>query len=201
MAVYKFSNVSGFKNYQKYNDFLAGNPAVVLDKGSMFPLGVFTLSSAQTAVEFTNIPQTYTHLQVRLIARSTTSAASANSLLQLNGNTGSNYAAHVLRGDGGGGTPTGAAYATQTFVYTAEIPAATATAGIFGPAIIDILDYKSTAKNKTIRQFHGNDRNGAGAVVFASGLFYATPAAVTSIKFTTTGDFAANSSFALYGVL
>lgn len=200
MAVYKFSNVSGFKNYQKYNDFLAGNPAVNLDKGSMFPLGVFTLASAQTAVEFTNIPQDYTHLQIRLIARSTTSATSANSLLQLNGNTGSNYAAHVMRGDGSA-TPTSAAYTSQTSVYTAEIPAATATAGIFGAAIIDILNYKSTAINKTIRQLHGNDRNGAGAVVFASGLFYATPAAITSIKFTTTGDFAANSSFALYGVL
>ena len=41
------------------------------DAGSMFPIGEFTLASAQANVEFTNIPQTYTHLQIRAISKNT----------------------------------------------------------------------------------------------------------------------------------
>lgn len=199
MAIFKFSNAGGFGTYTRYNDFLAGNITFVPDSGSMFPIGAFNLTSAQSTVTFSNIPQTFDHLQIRLIARSTTAAASANSFLTFNGNSGSNYASHILRGDGAS-TPTSGAYTSQTFIYSAEIPAASATTGIFGPAIIDVLDYRSTSKNKTVRQLHGHDRNGAGAIVFASGLFFATPAAITSLTFTTTGNFDINSNFALYGV-
>jgi hypothetical protein len=33
---------------------------------------------------------------------------------------------------------------------------------VFGVAIIDILDYANTSKNKTVRALSGEDENGAG---------------------------------------
>jgi hypothetical protein len=68
--------------------------------------------------------------------------------------------------------------------------------------VIDILDYTSTNKNKTIRTLGGFDMNGKGFAALFSGLWYKAPEAVTRIDLTsnTTLDFAVNSSFALYGI-
>jgi hypothetical protein len=81
VAIFRFSNAGGFGTYQRYNDFLAGNPAVVQDAGAMFPLGEFTLAEIGRAVEFTNIPQTYTHLQIRFTARTVSANTENGSLL------------------------------------------------------------------------------------------------------------------------
>jgi len=83
--VYKFSNVGGFLTKNLYTSALAGNTAVVNDKGSMYPLGVFTLASAQATIEFTNIPQTYTHLEIRGLSKNT--AGSGYILVEYNGDT------------------------------------------------------------------------------------------------------------------
>jgi hypothetical protein len=78
--------------------------------------------------------------------------------------------------------------------------AATA-ANYFAATNIDILDYASTTKAKTVRALGGNDRNGYGRIQLSSGLWFATPQAITSIVLTTDGTaFAENSQFALFGV-
>jgi hypothetical protein len=75
---------------------------------------------------------------------------------------------------------------------------------MFGGGVVDILDYASTSKNKTIRTLSGADINGAGGDLrLSSGLWFATPAAITSITLYANGgssDFAQYSSFALYGI-
>jgi hypothetical protein len=78
----------------------------------------------------------------------------------------------------------------------------TAAANIFAGMVIDILDYTSTSKNKTVRSLGGYDRNGAGEISLSSGLWYASPAAITSIELTTTAttEFKSYSQFALYGI-
>jgi hypothetical protein len=81
--------------------------------------------------------------------------------------------------------------------------AANNTASVFAGGVIDILDYTSTNKNKTIRTLSGIDNNGDGTVQFGSGLWFATPAAVTSILFNVqsgSANFVTYTQFALYGV-
>ena len=194
MAVFKFSNVGGFGTYQRYNDFLAGNPVVNLDKGSMFPLGVVTVATANGEVTFTNIPQTYTHLQLRGSALG--SSAGQDILVQVNGITAANsYARHELRGNGTTATANGNANTTYMDVATNNIDATYPT--VF---ITDILDYTNTNKNKTIRTLSGGDRNGAGSVSLFSGVRLATTA-ITSIRiYVASGNINVNSSFALYGI-
>lgn len=196
MAVYKFSNVGGFGTYQRYNDFLAGNPVVNLDKGSMFPLGVFTLASTATNVEFTNIPQTYTHLQLRCAFLGDT-ATGYDVTMQLNGDTASNYRWHRLYGNGTSALAQGSVSAT-TGMYVAADAARTLYPVA---AVIDILDYKNTNKNKTVRNLTGHDQNGSGVVTLWSGLWMNSSTAISSIKISVAANnFAVNSSFALYGI-
>jgi hypothetical protein len=78
---------------------------------------------------------------------------------------------------------------------------ASATSSIFGAAVIDILDYASTSKATTVRTFGGDDRNGAGIVALASGLWTSTSAVnrVTLAPVAGT-NFVQYSTVALYGV-
>lgn len=200
MAIYKFSNAGGFANYTRYNDFLAGNPAVILDKGSMYPLGVFTLSAAQATIEFTNIPQTYTHLQLRAIVRSDATGGDNASLIVLKPNNSSgDYRSHGIVGIGSGTPASSSTLVDGSFTYY-TLPNNSVTASIYGANIIDILDYRNTNKNKTIRLLGGFDTNGGGQITFQSLLWVSTDA-ITSINLTLNpGNFMANTSFALYGV-
>ena len=79
----------------------------------------------------------------------------------------------------------------------------------FGESIIDIIDYASTTKNKTIRTFSGWDGNAAGAgndgvVALHSSLATGTgTTAVSSISmycYASGENFLAGSTFALYGI-
>jgi hypothetical protein len=203
VAVFKFSNVSGFKNYQQYNDFLAGNPAVVQDAGAYFPLGEYTVPSAQSTITFSNIPQTYTHLQLRCSVQSSRATNTGDFfLVRFNSDSASNYYyGHNLQGDGASAI----AYANGagTGIYIERIVNFQESNSTFSPVITDILDYKSSNKNKVTRSLAGYDKNGGGQINFSSGLWYKTPEAITTITITlgSAGNFNVGSTFALYGVL
>jgi hypothetical protein len=150
------------------------------------------------SIDFTSIPSGYSHLQVRGIGRGTTADTSVLLRIQLNSDTGNNYARHIITGDG---SSVGiAADASQSVGGVGNIAAANATASIFGIAVFDILDYANTNKYKTIRSLAGNDRNGSGVVGLYSSLWVNTNA-ITAIKlFPSAANFAQYSSFALYGI-
>ena len=164
----------------------------------MFPLQVITVGPAgASSVTFTNIPSTYTHLQIRGI---TQNSAGQFFEIQFNGDTGSNYAWHSLYGTGS--SAASAASASQTRI--AFLPVATPSSGnIFAAFVWDILDYANTNKYKTARALEGYDANGSGAVDLSSGLWQNT-SAITSIKITPAtaygGTINQYSQFALYGV-
>ena len=154
-------------------------------------------------VEFTSIPATYTHLQVRAIMRCTTAATGTSDLfLTMNSDTGSNYSYHLLQGNGASVAAAGAATQTKISMQN-SIPRANATASVFGASVIDILDYANTNKYKTTRSLNGanqNDTNDAFRILFFSGLWQST-SAITSLKLAPEADnFAQYSHFALYGI-
>lgn len=168
--------------------------------GAYDSLATVTLSASAASITFAGIPSGYKHLQIRFIARTArASFPDDNMAMQLNGNTGSNYAYHQLSGDGA--SATAGAVATNTDMRVGRVTGATAASGNFGTGIIDILDYDNTNKFRTIRTLSGNEFNGSGTITLFSGL-YQSAVAVTSIRlFSQTGanDFQTYSSFALYG--
>jgi hypothetical protein len=155
-------------------------------------------SGGSSTITFSSIPSTYTHLQLRSLARGTTSAADVETRITFNSDTGSNYSYHQVYGQGVNVPADGSA--NTSFIYYIYSPAANATASVFGGGVIDILDYANTNKYKTTRTLSGYDANGSGYILFRSGNWRNTNA-ITSIDIVcASGNFAQYSSFALYGI-
>jgi len=173
--------------------------------GDFESIQTITVSTPVANIEFTSIPQTFTHLQVRFIAQSSDTANSGLGNNRLNGyfnadETATNYYSHYLFGNGGA-----AAIAdNEQNAKWAGNATRNSSAG-WGTNVLDILDYANTNKFKTIRGlscWNNNDAvDGNGSARFISGLWRNT-AAITSLKIVPESavNFKLYSSFALYGV-
>ena len=169
-------------------------------EGAYDSLATVTLSASAASITFAGIPSTYKHLQIRFIGRDNRAANPLDPILmRFNSDTASNYYMHYLMGNGASATAGGFG---STGIEVYRIAGATAGASMFGAGVIDILDYTNTSKTKTSRSLAGSDQNGSGEIVFGSGLWFATPAAITTVTLTPTNGslFSEYSSFALYGV-
>lgn len=160
-----------------------------VDNGVMDPLQVITVGpSGASSVTFTNIPNTYAHLQIRGLG-----VFSGDTFLQFNSDTNNNYSRHSVYGDG-----SNAAAFAETSNSRIAVNYATSTQP--SPFVADILDYKDTNKYKTVRALSGVDSNGSGIILLQSGSWRST-SAVTSINLIAfSGTFSQYSSFALYGI-
>jgi len=197
MGVYKLSANSVKNGRTIYGSMLAGNTAFLpTDFESIATVTVG--SGGASSVEFTSIPSTYAHLQIRGISRSTGGGSSGNVYLQFNGVTTSSYAWHWVYGDGSSATASSGSSDTSAFVVRTAYTSATSS--IFGAAVIDILDYTNTNKTKTVRALSGHDNNGSGFAWFSSGLFNSTNAISSITIKAQDGNFLQYTSFALYGI-
>jgi len=171
-----------------------------LDAGDFESIATVSVGSGGAAnVEFTSIPATFTHLQIRGMAKDSNSTTQ-QLRFQINTDTGNNYAYHQLFGNGS--SVSAGAAASQALISNAYAVALNNVTSVFGVSIVDILDYANTNKYKTVRSLHGTDVNGNdGYVGITSGLWQST-SAITSIKFYLTGgaNFAQYTQFALYGI-
>jgi hypothetical protein len=159
-----------------------------------YQIATTTLGSAQSSIEFTGIPSTYTHLQIRGIG--ITSIADRSIYLQFNSDNASNYSTHYLQGNGT--TASSGANATNYIYLTSG--ANTTTYPFI--AIADILDYANTNKYKTTRSIGGADMNGAGGYAGLYSGNWRNTNAITSIKIIpNSGNLSQYSSFQLYGVI
>jgi hypothetical protein len=165
----------------------------------MFPLQVITVGPAgASSVSFTNIPNTYTHLQIRAITRDTDAGGfGLTTTMNFNSDTGANYSWHWLYGNGSSAAANSGSSATTTALGWTTGTGGTANS--FAGIVIDILDYANTNKNKTSRVLYGIDLNGSGGVWLSSGSWRST-SAITSITFNQVANFTQYSQFALYGV-
>jgi hypothetical protein len=204
--IFKLSNAGGFKALTRYPDMLAGNAVwnPWEPQGAFDALATVTLSATTASVTFAGIPTGYKHLQIRAITRSDMNSGGAWSPISLrfNSDTGSNYSIHSLGGTGA--SPFAEGYASQTSTTGGFAAPTTNVANSFAISVIDILDYASTAKNKTVRLLTNVENNGSGIVVEQSGSWYSTTA-INTITFgmyggTSGSNYLTNTQFALYGV-
>jgi len=169
---------------------------------SMFPIATITASGSTSSVTFSSIPQTFTHLQLRVFAResSGTQTVGDYAAIQFNNDGTANYTWHQLGGDGGGAFSSGST--GYGALPTVSIAGNNATSGVYGGGIIDILDYTNTNKYKTIRSLGGVDNNGSGYAILKSGVYLSNTNAITIINVATGGGqtFSSNSTFQLYGI-
>jgi len=151
-----------------------------------------------SSITFSSIPATYTHLQIRAIARSAGGSSEDEYRIRFNSDTGSNYSWHYVLGNGSAASASAAS--TTERIQIRQMPTTAQAAG-FGGLVLDIFDYANTSKYKTTRALGGYDVNGSGTISLNSGLWQNTNA-ITSITIANerTVNFVEYSSFALYGI-
>ena len=155
-------------------------------------------SGGASSISFTSIPSTFTHLQIRGIARSGRASTQDEYKINYNSDTGNNYSRHSVVGYGSGVEATG--FVSQSHWRAGWFAGNNLTANGFGAAVFDILDYTNTNKYKTGRGFTSYDGNGNGNSGFVSGVWLST-SAITQIDITPAfSSFLQYSSFALYGI-
>ena len=157
---------------------------------------IASASGGSSQIDFTSIPSTYTHLQLRVLIRDSTAAANNTLKIGFNNDLSAIYDTHNLQGDGSSAVSNDALNEDTCWVGLAA--AASSTSNTYGVFIIDILDYANTNKYKTVRTLGGYDANGSGVVSLRSNSWRNT-SAITSVKFYTGGT-TSDSRFALYGI-
>lgn len=163
------------------------------------------LPSNQSSVEFVNLGTKYAaeykHLQIRSLARATFPSGTVRGGLgiRFNGDSGANYATHVLYG-------TGSAVqsfkdGTTTSMIAFDLTFSSSAGPEYTPNVIDILDPFVTTKNTTIRALGGHANvGGTSRLGFSSGAYFNT-AALTSITLFAEGhSLYSGSRFSLYGI-
>jgi hypothetical protein len=154
-------------------------------------------TGASGTITFSSIPSTYKHLQIRYIARMDAAIVNTDFFYSINGvTTAASYAYHRL-----GGTGVFAFSQANTSDRSVGVTnGANAGADMMATGILDILDYTDTNKNRTIRNFVGQDRNGTGLVALYSNLYMSTTVVSSISLVTQSGNWTTTSSFALYGI-
>lgn len=171
--------------------------AAFISTASFESIATITDSGGGTTITFSSIPSTYKHLQIRAVAFQNLGNDWRGVTMRFNGDSGNNYSAHQISSGGstlssGGGGSSNATYPVVAGWSSPNFP---------GVAVIDILDYSSTVKNKTVRSLNGIERNTTPSDIgFSTGAWYNT-SAITSITFTVNADnFTSGTRFALYGI-
>ena len=151
-----------------------------------------TLGSAAT-VTFSSIPATYTDL-VLISSAKNSSGAGGTYQIKINNDTGSNYSATYMQGTGAGANS--GRFTNNTVAYVARSSDSSGTE--FSPGIVNFMNYSNTTTFKTILN-RGNETS-ATTIAFVN--LWSSTSAINSINIEQPGggNFAAGSSFTLYGI-
>lgn len=183
------SQLSGKKWYRNIS---AGNP--LYSEMELIATTIIT-GTGVSQVDFASITTDYKHLQLRVVMRDASSGTDIVEKIGFNNSLTAVYDTHNLQGTGSSVISNNVL--NQDTIWSWRSPGSTSTANVFSAAIVDILDYASTSKNKTVRSFYGFD-GGTNEVALRSGAWRNT-SAITSVKI-YTGGLAIGSRLSLYGI-
>lgn len=150
-------------------------------------------------LSFSNIPQGYKHLQIRASIRSTYNGGE-NFYMRFNSTT-YTFSGHALNGNGS--TVGSFNYTSANYADMMPIANAANEAGCFAGYVIDILDYSSTSKNKTIRGLGGFTGGSNSSIQLRSNLVMTTSpiTSISEIGGTSGNGIADGSRISLYGIV
>jgi len=179
-----------------FNSFSAGGGGAAGDFELISTTLITTNTPSVTFSSLNTIAASYKHLQLRITERSS-AAINSQMGIRFNGDSGSNYSEHQLKGNGSSVTSYGGG--SVTFAPLGTTVESGASANAFGARIIDILDFSQTTKNKTIREIAGAAVSPNNIAIYSAGWY--NTAAVTSMEvFMNSGNFVQYSRLSLYGL-
>ena len=190
-------SVSGFGGLRSFA------PAVAPDTGAMFPIAMANVGSAgASTITFSSIPDTYKHLQIRWIAKSDRTETDDVVKITFNSDATANYSWHWLRGNGAT-TAAGASASDSSIEINYGATGNSNATNIFAGSVVDILDYTSINKYKTIRSLNGFDLNTVNVnIIYLHSGNWRSFSPITSITLDQRygSNFLQYSQFALYGI-
>ena len=162
--------------------------------GDFYSISSQTLSANQTTISFTDIPQTYKHLQFRIFQKSVDQGNNAVNTFFNNDTTLANYAYMLQGGDGGGGV-------AFRQVNGANAHMMSIRSGGWNTTVLNLYDYADSAVIKVRQSHSGSMATDQGSNFYYGGTWNNT-AAVTRVDFTcaTATNFLAGTVYALYGI-
>ena len=158
-----------------------------------------TLTSAQAAIEFTSIPQTYTDLIVLFSVRSQRTGANDDPLgFRLNASN-SGYSLRQLSGSGSSVFTVGG---SDTAMFCGYAPTANMTADTFANGSIYLPNYSGgTNKSSSVEMVGENNATLAYQTIVAN--LWSNTGAITSLAllfYQTSQNFSIGSTVSLYGI-
>ena len=159
-------------------------------------------------IVFSSIPQTYKHLQLRGVGRSTYSGGYGLSYsITFNGNGSAVYDAKCFRWDGANSQPpTSFNQTSVSSGYTHNsITTADNAVNTYGAVITDIPNYASTTQAKTARTISGYSGEYAAyagsAEIVSTETYFNDTTAISSMTLTIGGgSWTTGTKFSLYGI-
>lgn len=185
MAISRFATSTLRQGMPKYTEMWDGS--TLYPPPGFDSIASATGTGSSGTITFDNIPSTYRHLQLRILGRSTT-AGNTYCFIRINNN-------NLTRGHTLGGNGTSAlANATDAPVF---IPGSSADANIMAAGIVDIHDYTSTTKNKTVRSIGGWSET---RINLSSGFLDSTSAITRLDVILADPSWTTSTSIELYGI-
>jgi hypothetical protein len=163
------------------------------------------LSTTTNSVTFSGIGALtdYTHLQFRIVSHASNSGSGAAAYhgMYFNGDASTNKTIHTMQTFNG--NPDVFNVNNQNRIKVGVMPSTFGSQNnlMFAPTIVDINDFASTNKNKTVRFMSALDSYTQDMLWFGGGAWYST-AAITSVTFDVvdSSNYVAESRFSLYGI-
>lgn len=147
-----------------------------------------TLNSTSSTITFSSIPQTYQNLILVVFTRTD----NGNFKINVNSDTGSNYSATFMRGNG---TSVSSSRTTNQTAYIPDTPSGSDK----GLGIFQFQNYSNTTTYKTILNRSGD----VIPQITASVALWRSTSAISTITLTQPNagqPFASGSTFAIYGI-
>lgn len=175
--------------------------------GDFESIATATGDGSSTYVDFTSIPSTYQHLQLRISGQPNNSGGggATNVVLRMNLDTGTNYTTHQMYTSGSNAAADGGA--SQTYIVLGNIPQGSGSTGgwtdICNGLIVNLLEYKSTNKTKIINSIGGVSKDNAGFCGMWAGSWQST-SAISSLRLYVNDGlnlaWNTNAKVSLYGI-
>lgn len=152
-------------------------------------------ASTQANIEFTNIPQGYADLLLKISSRGNASAMGRNLFIGFNGST-ANFTGRYVEGTGN------AAASASVARFVGSTNAGTSTSSTFGSAEIYIPNYAGST-NKSYLAEALSENNATEAYRHLTTGLWSNTAAITTVTISLSDSdvFVTNSDITLYGVL
>lgn len=127
-------------------------------------------TTSVSSMSFTSIPSTYEHLQVCFSLKlDDPSTYGEKAIMQLNGDTGSNYSSEYLYGYNGTYKYADPDHNEAKWTFPTIAAQQDSTGSTYSVFVVDIFDYAHTSKNASMSWFSGCNRAGRNGLLSVNG--------------------------------